>query len=57
MGFGNLCLATLMNGFRACRDREVTEVEGFDGSSLMIEDMLQAIGNDIGDLEALNLRL
>ena len=46
-----------MNGFRACWDRKVTEVEGFDGSGLMIEDVLQDIGDDIGDLETLNLRL
>ena len=57
MGFGNLCLVTLMNGFRRGGNREVTEIEGFDGSGLMIEDVLQAFGNDIGDLETLNLRL
>ena len=57
MGFGNLRLATLMNSRRRGGYQEVTEVEGFDGSGLMIEDVLQAFGNDIGDLEALNLRL
>ena len=57
MGFGNLCLVTLMNSLRRGGNREVTEIEGFDGSGLMIEDVLQAFGNDIGDLETLNLRL
>ena len=57
MGFGNLRLATLMNRFRGIGDREVTEVERFDSSGLMIEELLQSFGNDIGDLEALNLRL
>ena len=57
MGFDDFRLAALMNGFSATGNREVTEVEGFDGSGLMIEDVLQAFGNDIGDLETLNLRL
>jgi hypothetical protein len=57
LGFGDLRLGALTDSFRRGGYREVTEVEGFDGSGLMIEDMLQAFGNDIGDLEALNLRL
>jgi len=39
-----------MNSLRRGGYREVTEVKGFDGSGLMIEDVLQAFGNDIGDL-------
>ena len=57
MGLGNLRLAAPMNGFRGSRHREVTKVEGFDGSGLMIEDMLQALGDDIIDLQPLNLRV
>ena len=57
MGFDDFRLAALMNGFSATGYREVTEIEGFDGSGLMIEDVLEAFSNDIGDLETLNLRL
>ena len=46
-----------MNRFHGIGDREVTEVECFDGSGLMIEELLQSLSNDIGDLETLNLRL
>ena len=46
-----------MNGLCGGGYREVTEIESFDGSGLMIEDVLQAFSNDIGDLETLNLRL
>ena len=53
----DLRLAALMNSLRPRGYREVTEFEGFDGSGLMIEDMLEAFSNDIGDLETLNLRL
>ena len=57
MGFGDLRLGALTDSFRRGGYREVTEVEGFDGSGLMIEDLLQTFGDDMVDLQSLNLRL
>jgi hypothetical protein len=46
-----------VNGFRGGGDRDLTKVEASDGSGLMIEDLLQTFGDDMVDLQSLNLRL
>ena len=57
MGFGDFCVPALMNGLRSGGDGDIAEVERFDGASLMIEHLLQAFGDDVINLQSLNLWL
>jgi hypothetical protein len=46
-----------VNGLRGGGNRDLTKVKIFDGSGLMIEDLLQTFGDDMVDLQSLSLWL